>query len=48
MQIFLLKIELRKRTISGTTVEPVYYGHLNWDQQKFPDYQGVLIFQVSL
>ena len=31
----------------GTTVEPVYYGHLG-TSQKCPDYQGVLIFQVSL
>ena len=30
---------------SGT--EPVYYGHLR-TSQKCPDYQGVLIFQVSL
>ena len=29
------------------TVEPVYYGHLGTDQ-RCPDYQGVLIFQVSL
>ena len=29
-----------------TTVEPVYYGHLG-TKQKCPDYQGVLIFQVS-
>ena len=29
------------------TVEPVYYGHL-WTSQKFPDYQGVLIFQVIM
>ena len=29
------------------TVEPVYYGHLGTNQ-KCPDYQGVLIFQVSL
>ena len=28
------------------TVEPVYYGHLGTNQ-KCPDYQGVLIFQVS-
>ena len=32
---------------TSTTVEPVYYGHLGTDQ-KCPDYQGVLIFQVSL
>ena len=30
-----------------STVEPVYYGHLG-TSQKCPDYQGVLIFQVSL
>ena len=30
-----------------TTVEPVYDGHLG-TSQKCPDYQGVLIFQVSL
>ena len=29
------------------TVEPVYCGHLG-TSQKCPDYQGVLIFQVSL
>ena len=29
------------------TVEPVYYGHLRTSQE-CPDYQGVLIFQVSL
>ena len=29
------------------TVEPVYYGHLGTNQ-KYPDYQGVLIFQVNL
>ena len=29
------------------TVEPVYYGHLGTDKE-CPDYQGVLIFQVSL
>ena len=29
------------------TVEPVYYGHLGTNQ-RCPDYQGVLIFQVSL
>ena len=27
-------------------MEPVYYGHLT--NKKCPDYQGVLIFQVSL
>ena len=31
----------------GYTVELVYYGHLGTSQQ-CPDYQGVLIFQVSL
>ena len=29
------------------TVEPVYYGHLGTNQ-RYPDYQSVLIFQVSL
>ena len=29
------------------TVEPMYYGHYG-TIQKCPDYQGVLIFQVSL
>ena len=29
------------------TVEPVYCGHLGTNK-KCPDYQGVLIFQVSL
>ena len=28
-------------------MKPVYYGHLG-TSQKCPDYQGVLIFQVSL
>ena len=28
-------------------MEPVYYGHLGTNQS-CPDYQGVLIFQVSL
>ena len=37
--------DLRKQVLS--TVEPVYYGHLGTNQ-KCPDYQGVLIFQVSL
>ena len=40
------------RLISNNTVEPVYFGHTGtcilWDQQKSPDYQGVLIFQVIL
>ena len=31
----------------ASTVELVYYGHLG-TSQKCPDYQGVLIFQVSL
>ena len=30
-----------------STVVPVYYGHLG-TSKKFPDYQGVLIFQVIL
>ena len=30
-----------------STVEPVYYGHLGTNK-KCLDYQGVLIFQVSL
>ena len=30
-----------------STVEPVYYGHFGTNQ-RHPDYQGVLIFQVSL
>ena len=29
------------------TVEPVYYGHLETNQT-YPNYQGVLIFQVIL
>ena len=33
--------------VKSTTVEPVYYGHLETNQ-RCPDYQGVLIFQVSL
>ena len=32
---------------SAYTVEPVYFGHLGTNQ-KCPDYQGVLIFQVIL
>ena len=31
---------------AAATVEPVLWAP--WDQQKVPDYQGVLIFQVSL
>ena len=31
----------------ATTVEPVYYGHVGTNK-RCPDYQGVLIFQVSL
>ena len=34
-------------SLHWSTVEPVYYGHLG-TSQKCPDYQGVLIFQVSL
>ena len=33
--------------ITSYTEEPVYYGHLGTNQ-KCPDYQGVLIFQVTL
>jgi len=33
--------------IATGTVKPVYSGHLG-TSQKYPDYQGVLIFQVSL
>ena len=33
-------------SIFDITVEPVCYGHLG--NHKCPDYQGVLIFQVSL
>ena len=36
-----------KNELLAFTVEPVYYGHLG-TSQKCPDYQGVLIFQVSL
>ena len=36
-----------KDVVIEYTVEPVYYGHLG-TSQKCPDYQGVLIFQVSL
>ena len=32
---------------NSDTVEPVYYGHLGTNQ-RCPDNQGVLIFQVSL
>ena len=35
------------RAWNGYTVDPVYYGHLG-NNQRCPDYQGVLIFQVSL
>ena len=38
---------LHDRAGTYGTVEPVYYGHLG-TSQKCPDYQGVLIFQVSL
>ena len=34
-------------TCFNDTVEPLYYGHLGTNK-KCPDYQGVLIFQVSL
>ena len=34
-------------TYEYCTVEPVYYGHLGTNQ-RCPDYQGVLIFQVNL
>ena len=30
------------------TVDFVHYGHLGTANHKYPDYQGVLIFQVSL
>ena len=40
-------LELIAQTGNSNTVEPVYYGHLG-TSQKCPDYQGVLIFQVSL
>ena len=52
----MLYAMLHSKTIKGSklfehqkhyTVEPVYYGHLG-TSQKCPDYQGVLIFQVSL
>ena len=33
--------------INGYTEEPVYYGHLGINK-KCPDYQGTLIFLVSL
>ena len=36
-----------KRDEFASTVVPVYYGHLG-TSKKFPDYQGVLIFQVIL
>ena len=37
-----------RHILAQHTVEPpVYYGHLGTNQ-KCPDYQGVLIFQVSL
>ena len=36
-----------RRGAHVVTVEPVYYGHLGTNQ-RCPDYQGVLIFQVSL
>ena len=35
------------REMKGDTVKPVCKGHLG-TSQKCPDYQGVLIFQVSL
>ena len=39
------KLQIYRRC--DNTVKPVYYGHLG-TIQKCPDYQGVLIFQVSL
>ena len=38
---------IRKLCKHCSTVEPVYYGHLETNR-KCPGYQGVLIFQVSL
>ena len=43
-QAVYLSLLLHKYNIQW---EPVYYGHLG-TSQKCPDYQGVLIFQVSL
>ena len=40
-------IYVHQKHLRSYTVEPVYYGHLG-TSQKCPDYQGVLIFQVSL
>ena len=44
--VYVLYVDTVLHTYVGT-VEPVYYGHLG-TSQKCPDYQGVLIFQVSL
>ena len=46
-KIYGLCIAHTEKEIDRCTVEPVYYGHLGTNQ-RCPDYQGVLIFQVSL
>ena len=40
-------VYIRQSISACVTVKPVYYGHLGTNQ-RCPDYQGVLIFQVSL
>ena len=41
------KTSICKTVTLNNTAEPVYYGHLGTGK-KYPDYQGVLIFQVVL
>ena len=47
LRLLLIMLHHRLYTPYDYTVEPVCYGHLG-TSQKCPDYQGVLIFQVSL
>ena len=47
VQVYGFYDECKRKYGSVNTVEPVYWGHLG-TSQKCPDYQGVLIFQVSL
>ena len=42
-----MKVHRDMENAKQHTMEPVYYGHLG-TSLKCPDYQGVLIFQVSL
>ena len=46
-QYMVVAIQVEAVRLNCATVEPVYYGHLGTNQ-RCPDYQGVLIFQVSV